>query len=61
MFTICTSYVAEGKLEETLKEFGTAESIFTPDIGVLERRFFQCTTQPHIIWCEYRMGVRKAS
>ncbi len=50
MFTICTAFVTEGKLNETLMEFASSEKNFTREIGVLNRRFFQCTTQPHIIW-----------
>ncbi len=50
MFTICTAFMAEGRLDETLVELGSSEKNFTPEIGVLFRRFFQCTTQPHIIW-----------
>lgn len=50
MFTICTAFVSEGRLDETLAELASSEKNFTREIGVLFRRFFQCTTQPHIIW-----------
>ena len=50
MFSICTAYIENGKLEETLKGFKESEKKFTKDIGVLFRKFFQCKIQPHIIW-----------
>lgn len=50
MFSICTAFVAEGKLDETLIALASSEKNFTHEIGVLFRRFFQCTTQPHVIW-----------
>ncbi len=50
MFTICTAFVAKGKLDETLAGIASSEKKFTHEIGVLFRRFFQCETQPHIIW-----------
>jgi hypothetical protein len=50
MFTICTAFVAEGELDEALAGLSSSEKNFTREIGVLFRRFFQCTTQPHIIW-----------
>ncbi len=50
MFTICTAFIAEGKFDEALTELASAEKNFTREIGVLVRRFFQCTTQPHIMW-----------
>lgn len=50
MFTICSAFVAEGKLDETLAELAATEEKFTREIGVLDRKFFQCTTQPHVIW-----------
>jgi hypothetical protein len=50
MFSICTTFVTEGKLNETLSAMATAEAEFTPDKGVLFRLFVQCTIQPHIIW-----------
>jgi hypothetical protein len=50
IFTICTAFVTEGKLEKTIKELVSSEKNFTLEIGVLFRRFFKCVTQPHIIW-----------
>ncbi|MHA1988022.1 MAG: hypothetical protein ACW98D_15405 [Promethearchaeota archaeon] len=50
MFSICTGYIEEGKLEETLKQYSESEKKFTKEIGVLFRKFFQCQIQPHIIW-----------
>lgn len=50
MFSICTAYIENGKLEETLKDYSESEEKFTKDIGVLFRKFFQCKIQPHIIW-----------
>jgi len=50
MFSICTAYIEDGKLEETLNQFSESEKKFTKEIGVLFRKFFQCQIQPHIIW-----------
>ncbi len=50
MFSICTAYIEEGKLEDTLLEYRESEKKFTKEIGVLFRKFFQCEFQPHIIW-----------
>ncbi|MBU0595547.1 hypothetical protein KJ567_02535, partial [Candidatus Bipolaricaulota bacterium] len=50
IFTICTAFAADGQLEETLAGIASSEARFTREIGVLSRRFFQCTAQPHIIW-----------
>ena len=50
MFSICTAYIEDGKLEETLKQFSESEKKFSKEIGVLFRKFFQCLIQPHIIW-----------
>jgi len=50
MFSICTAFVAEGKLEETLAGLSKQEKVFTSEIGVVWRRFFQCELQPHVIW-----------
>lgn len=50
MFSICTAYIENGKLEETIKAYSKSEEKFTRDIGVLFRKFFQCKIQPHIIW-----------
>lgn len=50
VFSICTAFVTEGKLDETVTAMMTSDKKFTPEIGVLFRKFFQCTVQPHIIW-----------
>lgn len=50
MFSICMAFVTEGKLDETLEQMVLSEKNFTVEAGVLFRRFFQCTVQPHIIW-----------
>ena len=50
IFSICTAFVTEGKLDETLTMLVAEEKKFTVEIGVLFRKFFQCTIQPHIIW-----------
>jgi hypothetical protein len=50
VFSICTAFVQEGKLDETLEKLSSTEKYFTPEIGVLSRNFFQCSIQPHIIW-----------
>jgi len=50
IFTICTSFASEGQLDENLAAIATSEEKFTREIGVLSRRFYQCTTQPHILW-----------
>jgi len=50
MFTICTVIVQEGQLEKELRGMSEGEKKFTREIGVLERDFYQCIQQPHIIW-----------
>ncbi|NVM34774.1 MAG: hypothetical protein HWN81_04200 [Candidatus Lokiarchaeota archaeon] len=50
MFSICTAYVENGKLKETLMANAESEEKFTRDIGVLFRKFFQSKIQPYIIW-----------
>lgn len=50
MFTICSAYISQGKLDETLEQIRDQEKLFTAEIGVLFRRFFQCVAQPHVIW-----------
>ncbi|HDZ16665.1 hypothetical protein LCGC14_0494510 [marine sediment metagenome] len=50
MFSICTAYIENGKIKETLDNFLESEKKFTKEIGVLFRKFFQCKIQPHIIW-----------
>lgn len=50
IFSICKTFVAEGKLDETLSSLASAERDFTLEKGVLFRMFVQCTIQPHVIW-----------
>lgn len=50
MFSICTAFIADGKLEENLSGLSSSETKFTREIGVHFRKFFQCTVQPHILW-----------
>ncbi len=50
MFSICTAYIENGRIKETLNNFLESEKKFTKEIGVLFRKFFQCKIQPHIIW-----------
>ena len=50
MCSICTSFVTQGELEGTIDSMIASETRFTTEIGVLSRRFFQCATQPHILW-----------
>ena len=60
MFTICTAIVPEGELEKQVSGFPEAEKRFTREIGVLERDFYQCIQQPHIIWSNTKWTGEKA-
>jgi hypothetical protein len=60
MFTICTAIVPEGELEKQVDGFREAEKRFTREIGVLERSFYQCIQQPHIIWSNTKWTGEKA-
>lgn len=60
MFTICTAIVPEGELEKQISGFRDAERRFTREIGVLERDFYQCIQQPHIIWSNTKWTGEKA-
>jgi len=60
MFTICTAIVPEGQLEKQVSGFREAEKRFTRAIGVLERNFYQCIEQPHIIWSNTKWTEEKA-
>jgi hypothetical protein len=60
MFTICTATVSEGELDKQINGFREAEKRFTREIGVLEREFFQCIQQPHIIWSNTKWINEKA-
>ena len=50
MVSICRELVQEGRLTRDLEALGRAEASFTREIGVLDRHFFQCVQQPHLIW-----------
>jgi hypothetical protein len=60
MFTICTAIISEGELEKQINGFREAEKRFTREIGVLERDFYQCIQQPHIIWSNTKWTSEKA-
>jgi hypothetical protein len=60
MFTICTAIVPEGELEKQVSGFREAEKRFTREIGVLQRDFYQCIQQPHIIWSNTKWTSEKA-
>lgn len=60
MFTICTALISEGELEKQISGFREAEKRFTREIGVLERDFYQCIQQPHIIWSNTKWTTEKA-
>ena len=60
MFTICTAIVCEGELEQQINGFRESERKFTREIGVLERDFYQCIQQPHIIWSNTKWTSEKA-
>ncbi len=59
IFSICTAFASEGQLEEAVAGIAAAEAQFTREIGVLSRRFFQCITQPHIIWANTEWASEK--
>jgi heme-degrading monooxygenase HmoA len=50
MFSICTAIIETGKIEETLDQWKGSASVFTREIGVFDRFFFQCEFQPHLVW-----------
>jgi hypothetical protein len=60
MFTICTATIPEGELEKQISGFHEAEKRFTREIGVLQRDFYQCIQQPHIIWSNTKWTSEKA-
>jgi hypothetical protein len=60
MFTICTAIIPEGELEKQIIGFRDAEKRFTREIGVLERHFYQCIQQPHIVWSNTKWTTEKA-
>ena len=60
MFTICTAIIPDGELEKQISGFREAEKRFTREIGVLQRDFYQCIQQPHIIWSNTKWTGEKA-
>jgi len=60
MFTICREIVAEGELQDSLDGMREAEANFTAEVGVLDRRFYQCVQQPHVIWANTEWTTEKA-
>jgi len=60
MFTICTAIIPQGELEKQISDFREAEKRFTREIGVLQRDFYQCIQQPHIIWSNTKWTSEKA-
>ena len=60
MFTICKQIIEEGRLDAELGQMAEAEAKFTREIGVLDRRFYQCLQQPHVIWANTEWTSEKA-
>jgi len=60
IFTICTAIIPQGELDKQIAGFREAEKRFTTDIGVLEREFYQCIQQPHIVWSNTKWTTEKA-
>lgn len=60
MYSICKLLVAEQQLPAKLAECAHMEGSFTSDIGVMERAFWQCAQQPHLIWSRTRWTTEKA-
>jgi hypothetical protein len=50
IYTICTAFIPDGKLEEKLANLAEAEKGFKVNPKVLSRLFFQSETQSQIIW-----------
>lgn len=50
MYSICKQIIEKDALEKTLIEFAESERSFNKEIGVLDRKFYQCIQQPHLIW-----------
>jgi quinol monooxygenase YgiN len=50
IYTICREIIPSGRLDASLVSLREAEARFTREAGVLEREFFQCAQQPHVIW-----------
>jgi hypothetical protein len=60
MYSICIDFVQDGELEQYYRDLREIEKKFTQEIGVLEREFFQCIVQPHIIWAYTKWTEEKA-
>ncbi len=60
MFSICKQIIERGRLDAELSELVKAERQFTREIGVLERRFYQCIQQPYLIWANTKWTSEKA-
>lgn len=60
MHSLCRSIVADGALATDLAGLARAELGFTREIGVLERHFYQCVQQPHVIWASTEWTSRDA-
>ncbi len=54
MYSVCQIVIEDGTLEETLEGFTEAEKMFNDELGVLERNFYQCIQQPHVVWANTR-------
>lgn len=54
MFTICMQLSAQGKIDEDIRSCRDSERHFTREAGVLERDYYQCVDQPHLIWANTR-------
>ncbi len=50
IFTICTDFAPDGELDDVLAAGANAEKKFTREIGVLDRHYFQCTTNKQVLW-----------
>jgi heme-degrading monooxygenase HmoA len=60
MFSICREVVQDGRLEQDLAAMAKAEAKFTREIGVLDRHYYQCVQQPHLIWACTEWTTEKA-
>lgn len=50
MFSICMQIIEQGALEGEIEAMARAEKNFNAELGVIDRHFFQCVQQPHVIW-----------
>ncbi len=60
MFSVCMQINEQDRLDEGLKQLAEAETQFTREIGVLDRRFYQCIQQPHVIWANTKWTTERA-